>query len=79
MGIQIVAESDTVSKPELYNQIMFEVQKKMIEIENNREEKKSIIDEVAEMHAYISKLCEVENVDDSIIVKKKQLVDDVLK
>ena len=39
MGIQIIANTGTISKQETYNQIMFEIQKRMVDIENNREQK----------------------------------------
>ena len=79
MGIQIVANTDTVSKEESYSQIMFEIQKRIVDIESNREQKKPIEKELAEMVVLINKLSETENISESLINDRKPSIEKLLK
>ena len=79
MGIQIIANTDTVSRHEVYNQIMFEIQKRMVDIETNREQKRPIETDLADMVVLIKKLSEIENIDDNLLEQRKAAVEKLLK
>ena len=79
MGIQIVAESDIVSSVELYSTIMFELQKRIVEIENNREKKAPFETEIADMVALVDKLSVIHNIDSDLLTKSKNEVEELLK
>ncbi len=75
MGIQIVAESDSVFSEDIHNQIMFELQKRMVDVENNREKKASCENEIADMVVLINKLSETYNIDTSLIDDRKSQIE----
>ena len=79
MGIQILSDAKSVSKIENYNQIMFELQKRMVDIEMNRDQKKPIQNEIADMVILTQRLSETENVDSKLIDERKNIVDEALK
>ena len=79
MGLQIIGETDTISKGDCYNQIMYELQKRMVDIDTNREQKKPIYSEVADMVLLINKLSEIEGVDNKIIDQRKTIIENIMK
>lgn len=79
MGIQVIANAGTVSREETYNQIMFEIQKRMVDIETNKEMKKPIENELADMVILINKLSEIENVDETTIRSRRSSIEQIFK
>ena len=71
MGIQILTDAKSVSKEENYNQIMFEIQKRMVDIEMNRDQKKAIHNEIADMVILINKLSETEDINNELLEERK--------
>jgi hypothetical protein len=79
MAISVVAETGSISREELYNTIMYEIQKRMVDIESNKDQKRPIHDEIADMMVLVSKLSEMESVDDSIIEQRRLVVEKNLR
>ena len=79
MGIQILSETKAGSTQETYDQIMFEIQKRMVDIESNRDQKKPIHNEIGDMVALINKLSDVEGVDSSVIKERQLAVSKLFK
>jgi hypothetical protein len=79
MGIQVVSETNTISKIDTYKQIMFEIQTRMVDIEMNREQKKEIHNEVADMVHLVNKLSDLEGVDNTILNDRKEKIDTIFK
>ncbi len=74
MVIKVVSNSETVSKEHVYSQIMFEIQKRMVDIELNRDQSRPIDQEIADMMHLTTKLSEIECVDSLVIEERKRLL-----
>ena len=75
MGIHVVSDAGTVSKQETYSQLMYEIQRRMVDIEMLRDQKKPIHEPVADMVILAEKLCELEGIDKSFISDRRDEVE----